>query len=110
MQRITSTPSNDGNQVFVSECLHFRKDVCRCGQEICAQRVVNDSQISKHDSGESGWLRSDEARKVLQVSTCDLAHLRHAGKIAFRNAGNAYLYSARYCEQFARRTDDDKAN
>jgi len=73
---------------------------------------MNDSQISrsKSDSGDDEWLRSDEARKVLQVSTCDLAHLRQGGKIAFRKAGNAYLYSARDCEQFARRTDEDQAD
>ena len=73
------------------------------------ENIVNDSQISKHDSAECEWLRSDEARKVLQVSTCDLAHLRQGGKIAFRKAGNAYLYSARACKQFARRMDEDEA-
>ena len=73
---------------------------------------MNDSQISKSqsDSGEREWLRSDEARKVMQVSTCDLAHLRQGGKIAFRKAGNAYLYSAPDCEQFARRANQDKAH
>ena len=72
------------------------------------EKIVNDSQISKTDSGKDEWLRSDEARKVLQVSTCDLAHLRQGGKIAFRKAGNAYLHSAADCEQLARRTDEDK--
>ena len=71
------------------------------------EKIVNDSQISQSDSGEKEWLRSDEARKVMQVSTCDLAHLRQGGKIAFRKAGNAYLYSSRDCQQFARRTDED---
>ena len=71
---------------------------------------MNDSQISKHDSGKDEWLRSDDARKVLQVSTCDLAHLRQGGKITFRKAGNAYLYSARDCEKFVLRADEEKAN
>ena len=71
---------------------------------------MNDSQISKSDSGETEWLRSDEARKVLHVSTCDLAHLRQGAKIAFRKAGNAYLYSARDCVQFVRRTEQDEAH
>ena len=52
----------------------------------------------------------DAARKVLQVSTCDLAHLRHGGNIAFRKTGNAYLYSARDCVQFVRRTEQDEAH
>ena len=55
-------------------------------------------------------LVNDDARKVLRVSTCDLSHLRQGGKIAFRKAGNAYLYSARDCEQFVRRPDDKKAH
>ena len=73
---------------------------------------MNDSQKSKSksDSGDDEWLRRDEARKVLRVSTCDLSHLRQGGKIAFRKEGNAYLYSARDCEQFARRADEEKAH
>jgi hypothetical protein len=76
------------------------------------ENIVNDSQISQSqsDSGETEWMRSDEARKVLRVSTCDLSHLRQGGKIAFRKAGNAYLYSARDCEQVARGAKDDKAH
>ncbi len=38
------------------------------------------------------WVRSDEARKLLKLSTCDLAHAREAGKIPFEKSGNAYLY------------------
>ncbi len=38
------------------------------------------------------WVRSDEARKLLKLSTCDLAHAREAGKIPFKKSGNAYLY------------------
>ena len=32
------------------------------------------------------------------------------GKIALCKAGNAYLYSARDCEQFPQGTDDEKAH
>ncbi len=38
------------------------------------------------------WVRSDEARKLLKLSTCDLAHARKAGKIPFKKSGNAFLY------------------
>ena len=38
------------------------------------------------------WVRSDEARKLLKLSTCDLAHAREAGRIPFKKLGNAYLY------------------
>ena len=74
------------------------------------ENTVNDSQISQSDSGEREWLRSDEARMVLQVSTCDLAHLRQGGRIALRKAGNAYLYFARDCEHFALRKNQGKAD
>ena len=74
------------------------------------EKIVNVSQISQSDNAATEWLRSDDARKKLRVSTCDLAHLRQRGKIAFRKAGNAYLYSARDCKQLARRTDEEKAD
>ncbi len=74
------------------------------------ENIMNDSQVSKLDSNDTEWLRSDEARKVLRVSTCDLSHLRQEGKIAFRKAGNAYLYAARDCEKFARGTKNEKAH
>jgi hypothetical protein len=38
------------------------------------------------------WLTSDEARQVLKVSSCELMHLRDAGKLPFRKKGNAFLY------------------
>ena len=66
--------------LVVSGGFQFPNDVYRCGQVTYAQRVVNDSQISQSDSGEREWLRSDEARKVMQVSTCDLAHHRQGGQ------------------------------
>ncbi|MFO1045917.1 MAG: hypothetical protein U0941_29395 [Planctomycetaceae bacterium] len=39
------------------------------------------------------WLRSQEVRKKLHLTTCELAHLRTSGGIVFRKSGNAYLYS-----------------
>ena len=38
------------------------------------------------------WVRSDEARKQLKLSTCDLAHARESGEIEFKKVGNAFLY------------------
>ncbi len=38
------------------------------------------------------WVRSDEARKQLKLSTCDLAHMREAGEIEFKKEGNSFLY------------------
>jgi hypothetical protein len=45
------------------------------------------------------WLTSAEARKLLKISTCDLAHLREAGRLRFTKQGNAYLYSAADCSR-----------
>ena len=38
------------------------------------------------------WVRSEEARKMLKLSTCDLAHARVSGKIKFKKVGSAFLY------------------
>ena len=38
------------------------------------------------------WVRSDEARKLLKLSTCDLAHARESGQIEFKKVGKFFLY------------------
>jgi len=50
---------------------------------------------------EDAWLTSDQVRKRLKISTCDLAHLRQAGRLRFRKKGNAYLYSPDDCEEIS---------
>ncbi len=45
-----------------------------------------------NDETAERWGRSAAARKELKVSTCDLAHMREAGKIEAKKVGNAYLY------------------
>jgi DNA phosphorothioation-associated putative methyltransferase len=57
---------------------------------------------------EERWVRSAEARKELKLSTCDLAHMREAGKIESKKVGNAYLYKVPYnnAEQGAERHDE----
>ena len=39
------------------------------------------------------WLKSKEVEKELKISSCDLAHLRVAGKLNFMKNGNSFLYS-----------------
>ncbi len=41
----------------------------------------------------SNWLKSKEVEKELKISSCDLAHLRVAGKLNFMKNGNSFLYS-----------------
>lgn len=43
---------------------------------------------------ERKWMTSAEVRKILKVSTCDLAHLREEGRIRAEKRGNAYYYAA----------------
>lgn len=43
---------------------------------------------------EFDWLRSDDVRKRLKLTTCELAHMREAGELQFKKQGNAYLYRA----------------
>lgn len=40
----------------------------------------------------SSYLTSKEAKKVLKVSDCHLAHMRMEGKLPFVKKGNAYMY------------------
>jgi len=40
------------------------------------------------------WLSSDETRKQLRISSCELMHLRESGHLSFTKRGNAFLYSA----------------
>jgi DNA-binding transcriptional MerR regulator len=37
-------------------------------------------------------LTSREVRRLLKISTCDLAHLREEGQIRAEKRGNAYYY------------------
>lgn len=43
-------------------------------------------------SSKEEWLKSKDAQKKLKVSSCDLMHLREAGKLKFKKVGNAYYY------------------
>lgn len=53
----------------------------------------NEHVVPRLSSATDGqWLRSDEIRQRLKLTTCELAHLREAGKIDFQKQGNAYLY------------------
>ncbi len=40
------------------------------------------------------WLTSEEARKQLRISSCELMHLREAGQLRFKKQGNAFLYAS----------------
>ncbi|MEQ8584071.1 MAG: hypothetical protein RIC30_15145 [Marinoscillum sp.] len=39
-------------------------------------------------------LKSKEVQKALKISSCDLMHMRMAGKLRYTKKGNAYLYDA----------------
>tara|TARA_R110002072_G_scaffold23181_3_gene80444 strand:+ start:27504 stop:28109 length:606 start_codon:yes stop_codon:yes gene_type:complete len=43
-------------------------------------------------AGKDRWLNSTEMASRLNVSACELSHLRIAGKLPFKKHGNAYLY------------------
>lgn len=46
----------------------------------------------KNKQGNTNWLTSKEAQKVLKVSGCKLMHLRVSGKLTFKKQGNAFYY------------------
>jgi hypothetical protein len=39
------------------------------------------------------WLNSKQAMKQLKLSSCQLMHLREAGKLKFEKRGNRYFYA-----------------
>ena len=47
-------------------------------------------------------LSSKEAKSLLKVSDCHLAHIRGSGKIKFTKKGNAYLYSINDIIEYSR--------
>lgn len=38
------------------------------------------------------WMSSKETKNALKVSSCELMHLRVAGKLPYKKQGNAYFY------------------
>jgi len=73
----------------------FRLDLSR-PLGVCISEPLN----MPHDKPKSAiWLSSEEARKRLQVSSCELMHLREAGDLNFEKHGNAFLYSSKDVEQ-----------
>ncbi|PKH87336.1 hypothetical protein [Colwellia sp. Bg11-28] len=38
------------------------------------------------------WLTSKEVQKLLNISGCELMHLRESDKLTFKKQGNAFLY------------------
>lgn len=38
------------------------------------------------------WFSSKETKEILDLSDCQLMHLRVSGKIKFKKKGNAFLY------------------
>lgn len=45
------------------------------------------------DEKKGQWLDSKQARTELEVSACDLSHIREAGKLRYQNVQNAYRYN-----------------
>jgi hypothetical protein len=39
----------------------------------------------------NNWLKSNEVKKELKISDCDLAHLRQDGFLGFTKQGSAFL-------------------
>jgi hypothetical protein len=48
--------------------------------------------LEKTSAAVEGWYASSEIRRLLKISTCDLAHLRESKQIHFKKVGRAYYY------------------
>ena len=44
------------------------------------------------DSEKKHWLTSNEIRKVMKISGCELMHRRESGELEFKKVGNAFYY------------------
>ncbi|MCU0720689.1 MAG: hypothetical protein MUC83_13355 [Pirellula sp.] len=60
-------------------------------QEADSDTVDNIGNREEENIGEQR-VRSEEARRRLKLTTCDLAHAREAGTLVFKKVGNSYLY------------------
>lgn len=47
------------------------------------------------------WLNSKDVLKALKISSCELCHLRQAGKLQFQKRGNAFLYASKAVKSMA---------
>jgi hypothetical protein len=56
------------------------------------------------------WIRSEEARRVLRGSSCDLMHLRESGQLRFEKQGNAYLCAGEDVEREATARQNGERN
>ena len=43
----------------------------------------------------NNWLKSNEVKKELKISDCDLAHIRIAWVLEFIKTRNAFMYNAK---------------
>ena len=45
-------------------------------------------------------INSKEAKKLLKISDCELAHIRISGKLNFYKKGNSFLYALNSIEKY----------
>lgn len=51
------------------------------------------------DNPEGKYLNTKEAKAILKIQDCDLAHIRNAGKLKFTKKGNSFMYSKKSIDQ-----------
>lgn len=44
------------------------------------------------DTEKKHWLTSNETRKLMRISGCELMHRRERGELEFKKVGNAFYY------------------
>ena len=69
-------------------------DRSRIGRKSYWEQMVV-PRLNTENLNDERWVRNEEARRVLKLSTCELAHAREAGEVRFKKVGNAFLYLVR---------------
>ena len=83
----------DVDNSLIGRASYWNKHVVPRLNALDTSSVSTDSKSNlEPPDSDSKWVRSDVARKILKLTTCELAHLRHSGGIKFRKVGRSFEY------------------
>lgn len=87
----------DVDKSLIGRASYWNKHVVPRLNALDTSSASTDSTINlERPDRDSKWVKSEVARKILKLTTCELAHLRHSGGIKFRKAGRSFEYLMEY--------------
>lgn len=83
----------DVDKSLIGRASYWNKHVVHRLNALDTSSASTDSTINlERPDRDSKWVKSDVARKMLKLTTCELAHLRQSGGINFRKVGRSFEY------------------